>query len=135
VYKLHAFWDNALGEVGGTDDDPADRQAKLYKQLKATTDELRAPQYSREKLEELAQHTTFPSWVQESHELATKVAYRNGKLKGAVTEFDQALPADAPEADSDYEPAARELARKRVALAGHRLTDKLKKLKDVFLKE
>jgi hypothetical protein len=128
-HQLHKFWDELLGDVPGKDDDAAPRQAKLYQRIAESAQSLRALEYSRELLTELTENPTFPSWVRESHQWAVTVGYRNGTLKGLPTDKDGNAPAEAPEAGNDYETTARALARKRAALAGHRLADKLKELK------
>ncbi|MBL8797182.1 MAG: S1/P1 nuclease [Planctomycetia bacterium] len=128
-HQLHRFWDEALGDVPGSDDDPAPRQGKLYKRIAEVAESLRQPDYGREQLRELRDNPTFPAWVRESHGWAVKTAYRNGTLQGVPTKPDGSLPANAPAAANDYETAARALARQRAALAGHRLADKLKELK------
>ena len=88
--------------------------------------ELRAPAFGRDRFPELTKHPTFADWVEEGHGWAAEVVYRKGELKGAVADFDVPLPPDAPAVPDDYEPAARALARQRVALAAHRLADKLR---------
>ena len=124
--RLHTYWDNALGAVPGNDDAGVERQTKLYKQLTETVELLQGPDYKPSMFPEFAENTSFSSWVRESNELAIKVVYLNGKLKGVPTEFDGTIPQDAPKADDDYEPTAKALAKKRVVLAGYRLAEKLK---------
>lgn len=124
--KLHAFWDDALGKAEGWESDSASRQAKLYERLKEIDETLRDPKYGRDKLQELGKSTTFPSWVRESHELAVRVGYREGKLRGAVVSFNAPVPTDAPSLSVEYVATAKELAKVRIVLAGYRLADKLK---------
>lgn len=124
-WKLHSYWDNAFGDVPGTDDDPPDRQGRLYRRLQEAAELLRAAAYQPENLPELKENTNFPAWAQESYGWARKVAYQEGRLKGVVIPPESPVPAEAENADAEYEPAVRQLVRTRVALAGHRLAGKL----------
>jgi hypothetical protein len=123
--NLHAYWDNLLGDDPNYLDESAEHHAKLYKQVKELTESLRAPEYQRDKLPELAKNTTFPSWARESFELARDVAY--GKLTvEPVLVSGGTVPEAAKEAGAEYDKLAQAIARRRVALAGHRLADRLK---------
>lgn len=124
--KLHAFWDDALGKADGWENDSGARQARLSERLKEIDEILRDPQYRRDKLQELTKNVTFPSWVRESHELAARIGYRDGKLRGAVVPFNAPVPNDAPALSVEYVATAKELAKVRIVLAGYRLADKLK---------
>src|SRR5262249_16732385 len=76
--NLHAYWDNILYDDPDYRDESAEHHAKLYQKVKELTEQLRAPEYGRDKLPELTKNTTFPAWAQESHEVCKEVVY--GKL-------------------------------------------------------
>ncbi len=127
--RLHTYWDNLLGEVPGWDMDTAEHQVLVYATVVKVREGLRDPKYSRAALDKhLAKNPNFATWIEESHELAKTVAYRDGDktLAGVSVSSRGSVPADAPSASPGYEPLAQEIARKRVALAGYRLADKLK---------
>jgi hypothetical protein len=129
VTKLHLFWDNLPGLDPNYLVDSPDSAAVVYARAKEAAERAHDPRYSRDAFkEELTAHTDFPSWVQEGLERAKTVVYLNGELKSAKAGLNGQLPADAPEAPADYETKAREEARRRVALAGYRMEDKLRSL-------
>ena len=129
VTKLHLFWDNLPGLDPNYLVDSPENAATVYGRAKEAAERLRDPRYGRDTFkEELTAHTDFPSWVQEGRERAKAVVYRNGELKGTIIGTNGSLPADAPDAPPEYETKAREEARRRVALAGYRLEDRLKAL-------
>ena len=81
-----------------------------------------------EKMPEFKKHTTLASWVAESHDYAVALAYLNGNLKSAnwrAFENHEIQKDDIPELPPGYEANARDLACRRVALAGYRLADLL----------
>jgi hypothetical protein len=127
--RLHTYWDNLLGEVPGWDQDTADHQVLVYSLVVKNRETLRDPKYSRAALrDQLEKNTTFASWIDESYELAKLIAYRDGDkpLAGVNIPSRGNVPADAPAASPDYERSAQEVARRRIALAGYRLADRLK---------
>jgi hypothetical protein len=125
--NLHAYWDNLLGDDPNYTDESAEHHAKLYQQVKGLAEELRDPAYGRDKLPELAKNTTFPSWAQEGHELCRDFVY--GKLPvEPVLVVNRVVPDAAKEVGADYDKEAQKVARRRVALAGYRLADRLKTL-------
>src|SRR5205823_808534 len=123
--NLHAYWDNLLHDDPNWSNDSPEHEAKVYQKVKELAEELRAPEYQRDKLPELARNTTFPSWAQESYELARDVVY--GKIAvEPVLVTGGTIPNAAKEAGDDYAKVAQATARRRIALAGHRLADRLK---------
>jgi hypothetical protein len=69
------------------------------------------------------------AWAAESYSLAQKHAYLGGDLPTAVwDELRPPLPAtdDVPILPVGYERTAREIARRRMAVAGQRLAEVLK---------
>lgn len=111
--RLHALWDDALGQF----------------QTAPALDEL-ARLVGREPVRPADRAITDPkAWADESHALAESVGYKfNGKwLQGElVTDF-LAKPSPTPPAlPEGYEARMREVARKRVAIAGVRLADAIR---------
>ncbi|HEV2972511.1 MAG TPA: S1/P1 nuclease [Pirellulales bacterium] len=114
---LHAYWDDLLGT--GTTYVAIDQIATTI-----TASSVHDP----DKMPELKKHPTVASWAAESHELAVALAYLNGKLKTASWrgwENREIQLDDIPELPEGYEANAREVACRRVALAGYRLADLL----------
>jgi hypothetical protein len=109
--SLHAFWD---GLVLGSE---------RFQTVRNTATSLRLrPAYARAQLPELA-HTEFDQWArQESVTLAKEQVYRNGTLQGSTDKRNGVmLPVD-------YAEMAKPIGERRVALAGYRLADVLKRL-------
>ena len=77
-------------------------------------------------LTELA-NEDFESWAKESYEIATKIAYRNGRLIGAPRSGnkDCTTVAAAPVLPVGYVVSARRIADRRMMFAGYRLADLL----------
>jgi S1/P1 Nuclease len=98
--------------------------------LRNTATALRNRQeFQRSQLTELAS-TDFDSWVKESYEIATKIAYRNGGRIGIPRRGakDCAVVAAAPVLPGGYVVSASRIADRRMILAGYRLTDLLNRL-------
>jgi hypothetical protein len=130
AWRLHWYWDSILDEDAPPAEAAGD-QAKVYAQVKKVAERLRDPEYKREKFAEQLKGDKFVDWAKESFELAKKVVYLDGKLEGVVPEkYPRPLPEPdkLPRAPDDYGKKATEVARRRVALAGYRLADKLKGL-------
>lgn len=112
--QMHSFWDGLLGKstsrssILGT----VDEVEKLAKDNPALA-------------KDLTDHTTTQSWAQESHVLAKKVAYLDGKLKPANND-DDLNGAAIPLLPNDYAEVAGDTARYCVAKAGQRLATVLK---------
>jgi len=114
--KLHFYWDAQLFGP-----------AAAYKDIEAKSEELRrAPELQRDQLGEL-RASTFKAWADESFDLARKVAYRDGRLRGARAK-DKADLKDikAPLLPDDYAAVAAQVAARRMALAGYRIADQLR---------
>ena len=113
--KLHAFWDQLFGTSG-----------QLFHPVPVTSilaalhraDEL-ALEFPRAKLPEIAKHKTPVSWSHESRALAISDAWRRHDLAYGLTE------GTAAELPADYEEKAHAIADRQVALAGHRLANRL----------
>ena len=103
--NLHAYWDDLLG----WDEDPAtiDRLAI----------ELMNEHPAAQFVDELKK-TSIRDWAEESVQLCLKTVYNN--LDPEITSF-AAVPAG-------YDAAAQKVGRQRIALAGYRLADELKRL-------
>lgn len=115
--RLHAFWDDLLGTPN---------TYMAIDQLALTI--MAAPVHDPDKMPEIKKHATLASWHVESHEYAVAFAYLNGHLKSAnwrAFENHEIQKDDIPELPQGYEANARELAGRRIALAGYRLADLL----------
>jgi hypothetical protein len=79
-------------------------------------------EFQRIQLTELAS-TDFESWAKESFEIATKIAYLNGKLVGAPRDLnkDCSTVTTAPTLLAGYVVSASRIADRRMTLAGYRL--------------
>jgi hypothetical protein len=108
--NLHFFWDGLL--LG----------SMRFQDARNVATKLRArPEFARDKLAELKE-TAFEKWARtEGFELARHAVYLNGKLRGSTT------PEVAPVLPEGYTKKAKALAERRMALAGYRLADFLKK--------
>ncbi len=103
--NLHAYWDGLLG----SDEQPAAIE-KLAEEL--------IREYPREDFANARKKTNIQDWAEESVRVALRTVYHN--LDPEITTF-----ADLP---VGYEADATRAARRRVALAGYRLADELKRL-------
>ncbi len=124
--NLHWFWDmgyraetNEAGEV------VAAFEAPLYSRSAPVAGHLKAADLVREKATEfekkypaatLGEPATPEEWVAESHEIGFDFGY--GKLPGGPN-------SNPVELDAAYVTPAREIAEKRVTLAGYRLANLL----------
>jgi hypothetical protein len=114
---LHAFWDKLPGVAGG------------YRPIADLADELQT--LNAKSLAEYRDDTTIPAWVQESFRAAVNFAYAQDRVTYAHVDdlktgkvFESAIPQLSPQ----YISGAREVAERRLALAGQRLADELKKV-------
>jgi S1/P1 Nuclease len=115
---LHRFWDGVITSSSNV--------TRLRNE--ATT--LRNRQeFQRGQLTELA-NSDFESWVKESFEIATKIAYRNGGRIGIPKggDMDCAMVGAAPVLPVGYVVSASRIADRRMILAGYRLADLLTRL-------
>ena len=108
--NLHAFWDRLPGQFFSPPF-AADAAGKLE------------AQFPRASLAELAKPSDPTAWSLESRELAIDKAYLRGKLIGSPDSKVQPPPLPP-----DYLKESKEVADRRVALAGYRLADLLKQV-------
>jgi hypothetical protein len=113
--RLHGFWD----QLPGTDNHPAS--------VLRLVDELgRDAKLQPDQLPELNADDDVRTWTAESYAAAVKYAYLNGELPTAVWD-DSRPPAvdDVPILPVGYERTARDMARRRLVVAAHRLAELL----------
>ena len=69
-------------------------------------------------------------WAKESFEIATKIAYQNGALRGTPNgqRKDCREVMDAVVLSNGYTAIARKIADRRMMLAGYRLADLLQQI-------
>ena len=114
--KLHSLWDGLLGTGTGAN-------ARLTRTALNNAIRLQTV-YPRATLPELQSHHSVESWSKESRESAIHDVYRDGTLlPGQDADHATTLPAG-------YTQHAKEGAERRVALAGFRLADKVRRLID-----
>jgi hypothetical protein len=110
---LHTFWDDLLGRT------------KSPRSIAFIANRIiNSPGLGRDDLSELS-HTQFKAWANESFEDAKAFAYLDGDLPGAPEPAKGAPQPDVDPVPMGYENNARNLAEKRIALAGYRLADQL----------
>ena len=128
--RLHTYWDDLPGAQ--------ESYASGYDQAVANSALLSRPDYSREKLADDLKKTTPLEWSKDAFELAVKVGYRSGNLKGRFLGFGQDTDeqkAKLPELPADYRDQAMATANRQMALAGDRLADLLHKVAKVEMKQ
>jgi hypothetical protein len=105
---LHRFWDGVITS-----------SSNLTRLRNEATTLRNRQEFQRSQLTELAS-TGFESWAQESYEIATKIAYRNGRLIGAPRDGnkDCQTVAAAPVLPPGYVVNASRIADRRMILAG-----------------
>jgi hypothetical protein len=107
--NLHFFWDGLI--LGSQNTRTARNMA---------TELLARPEFARGKLVELKE-PDFNNWAKaESFALAKEVAYLNGKFAGSPDR------GPAPVLPEGYTKKAKEVAERRIVLAGYRLADLLR---------
>ena len=110
--KLHSLWDGLLGT--GTAASARLTRSALNNAIRLQT------VYPRATLPELQSHHSVESWSKESRESAIHDVYRDGTLlPGQDADHATTLPAG-------YTQHAKEVAERRVALAGYRLADEIR---------
>ncbi len=123
--NLHWFWDMSYRAGMSDDGDTVVSlfSAPLYSRDAPVAGHLKALDLVREKATEyegkypaatLGEPATPEEWISESHEIGFDTAY--GKLPGGPNSNPVTL-------DSDYVEPAREIAEKRITLAGYRLAN------------
>ena len=128
--RLHTYWDDLPGAQ--------ESYASGYEKAVANSALLSRPDYSREKLAEDLKKTTPLEWSKDAFELAVKVGYRSGNLKGRFLGFGQDTDeqkAKLPELPTDYRDQAMATANRQMALAGDRLADLLHRVAKVEMKQ
>lgn len=118
--NLHAFWDQLPGLNGS-------HQAitSLANRLAA------APALKPAALKEYRTDLTIAAWVQESYRAAVEFAYAPARVRYVRAEMLAAktpAPPEVPMLSKDYVAGAKEIADRRLALAGQRLADTLKQV-------
>jgi hypothetical protein len=130
-YRLHAFWDDLLGEDRDYADESPAHQAAIYREAFKVAARLRDFELSEADKEALTKHLTFESWSREGFDLAKTVGYRKADgsfIKLTPTAAGGALADEAEEVGAEYIKTARAVADRRVVLAGKRLADRLRVL-------
>ena len=115
---LHRFWDSVV------------TSSQNLTRLRNEATALRNRQeFQRSQLTELA-NTDFEWWAKESFEIATKIAYQNGRIVGApkAGNRDCTTITTAPVLPPGYVHSASWIADRRVILAGYRLADLLRRV-------
>jgi S1/P1 Nuclease len=112
---LHRFWDGVITS-----------SSNLTRIRNEATALRNRREFQRGQLTELA-NANFESWAKESHEIATKFAYQNGRPIGSPRDgnVDCAMVAVAPALPVGYVVNASRVAARRMILAGCRLADLL----------
>jgi hypothetical protein len=131
--RLHTFWDGLLGvtsdgELGEIKDTP-EHAEEAYK-LASLKAQALTKALSRNGVDELKTRREFKDWAAESHELARKVAYADGKVAALavkVPAFPKPVPATVPEEPTGYSKKAQAVADRRGAVAGYRLADLIRR--------
>jgi len=110
---LHRFWDGVITS-----------SSNLTRLRNEATGLRNRHEFHRGQLTELA-NTDFESWANESFEIATKIAYRNGGHIGSPKggNKDCTMVAAAPVVPAGYVVNASRIADRRMILAGYRLAD------------
>lgn len=128
--NLHAYWDNLLGFSRGWRD--GNDAGKLLADVKFARDKAELfthnPAFAPEKLEELATHRKVTDWALESFQLATSIAYDNGKLKFVAQQQLQEKPElrdSVPVLPPVLQEKAHAGGNRRVTLAGYRLAEQI----------
>jgi S1/P1 Nuclease len=113
--NLHRFWNAVITS-----------SSNLTRLRNEATSLKNRQEFQRSQLTELG-NTDFESWAKESFEIATKIAYQNGRLTGSprAGNKDCATVAAAPMLPVGYVATARRIADRRMILAGYRLADLL----------
>jgi hypothetical protein len=119
VVRLHTVWDTALGT------------SNEYDALTFHADHiLGQAQHEKQRLAELAANKSIESWARESYDMAIAFAYLNGRLEPArFKDWDgKAISIDdVPPLPSSYSINAHDVVERRIALAGHRLAEQIKR--------
>ena len=117
--NLHLLWDELPGQYKSLDMD-----SNIAQGLRND------PRYTREKLKDALAMKDYMAWANESHELAVKYAYLDGKLQGANAhpKNGETRSDTIPGLPPRYVQTAEEIAMQRVILAGYRSADMLNEM-------
>jgi hypothetical protein len=117
-YGGHRFWDGVIIS-----------SSNLTRLRNAATTLRNRQEFQRGQLTELA-NTNFESWAKESFEIATKIAYQNGRLTGSPRDGNKNCTtiAAAPVFPVGYVVNASRIADRRMILAGYRLAGLLTRI-------
>lgn len=107
--SLHWFWDDSVSR-DGEPDAAMTRANDLMRRL---------PRARFKELQPFRSAAEFSAWAQESHQLATTLAY-SPELRASDS------PAKAPELSKQYLDQSLPVAEQRLTLAGYRLTEVLR---------
>lgn len=115
---LHRFWDGVITSSSST--------TRLINEATALRNR---PEFAKLQLTELSSKG-FESWAKEGFEIAVKIAYQNGALRGTPKggRRDCSEVADAAILPTGYARIAGQIADRRIMLAGYRLADLLKRV-------
>ena len=130
--RLHTYWDELPGA-----EESYTAYAASYEKATANFALLSRADFARDRLPEL-KRTTPEEWSKDGYALAVETGYRNGKLRGWLLAFGkdtEEQKAKATELPADYRDAALAVANRQMALAGHRLADRLREVARVERKE
>jgi hypothetical protein len=114
--SLHRLWDGLI------------TSSNNIRTLRTIASELQS-RFSKSSLSELAM-TAPEAWAKESFEIATKIAYQNGALRGTPKgrRRDCREVTDSAVLPVGYAAMARKIADRRMALAGYRLATFLERM-------
>ena len=127
--NLHAFWDSSYRRVWRDGKARVLYDAPIYDKEKPVTGHAAAMDLIRKEADVIqkkypasivTEQKDVGGWVQESHEAGYELSY--GQLPN------QSKTGDSARVDERYVTASRELAQKRVAMAGYRLGAMLNEL-------
>ena len=116
--NLHTYWDYAPGPD------------LSYSSVTALADRLAgAPELQPARMPEYHQNRTISAWVQETYRVAVNFSYAGDRVKWALAEdvkSGEVSSSAVPALTADYVRDTQTAMRRRLALAGLRLTDALK---------
>jgi S1/P1 Nuclease len=112
--KLHSLWDGLLG--AGTVADARLTRSALNNAIRLQT------VYRRATLPGLQSHRSVKSWAKESRKDAIQYAYLEGTLPPGID------AAHATFLPAGYTRHAKKIAERRIALAGYRLADEIRRV-------
>jgi hypothetical protein len=118
--NLHFIWDSMPGNYKSLDWDSY-----------AAEGLRQDPRFTRQRLKDFLAVKDFAAWANESHELAIKNVYLEGKLKGISSAELKADPkAVIPGVPKGYIEQAEQVVNQRIMLAGYRTADLLNSIFD-----